>query len=66
MRNELVADTRKTVLVVEDDEDIAESIRYNLEREGAYRVSVARTGEEGLRLAMEKGRGEEPIIARGA
>jgi two-component system alkaline phosphatase synthesis response regulator PhoP len=37
------------VLIVEDDEDIASSIRYNLEREGAFDVRLARTGEDALR-----------------
>src|SRR5437868_2689909 len=35
----------RPILVVEDDEDIAESIRYTLEREG-YRVRIASTGEQ--------------------
>ncbi len=38
---------RQTVLVVEDDPDIVELLRYNLEREG-YVVHVARDGEKGL------------------
>ena len=37
------------IVVVEDDEDIALSIRYNLEREGKFEVRVAGTGEEGLK-----------------
>jgi DNA-binding response OmpR family regulator len=41
--------TRRLVLIVEDDEDIANSIRYNLEREGVFEVRVANTGEEGLK-----------------
>ncbi len=45
-----VDDTRvRSVLIVEDDEDIANSIRYNLEREG-FRVRVATTGEDALEL----------------
>ncbi len=41
-------DARKlSVLIVEDDEDIADSIRYNLEREG-FRARVATTGEDAL------------------
>lgn len=39
---------RRRVLIVEDDEDIASSIRYNLEREGTYDVRTASTGEAGL------------------
>ena len=40
-----------TILVVEDDEDIADTIRYNLEREG-YSVRTAPTGETGLDLIL--------------
>ncbi|HKV41803.1 MAG TPA: response regulator transcription factor [Blastocatellia bacterium] len=42
-----------TVVIVEDDEDIADSIRYNLEREG-FRARVASTGESALDLILEK------------
>jgi DNA-binding response OmpR family regulator len=38
---------KPTLLVVEDDPDIVELLRYNLEREG-YRVLVAADGERGL------------------
>jgi DNA-binding response OmpR family regulator len=38
---------KETLLVVEDDPDIVELLRYNLEREG-YRVLVATDGERGL------------------
>ena len=44
---------RKSVLVVEDEEDIQELIRYNLEREG-YRVLSAATGEDGLATARKE------------
>ena len=40
------------VLIVEDDEDIAELLEYNLQRQG-FRPSCAGTGEEGLREARE-------------
>ena len=40
----------KHVLVVEDEKDIRELLRFNLAREG-YRVTTAATGEEALRLA---------------
>jgi DNA-binding response OmpR family regulator len=40
-------DTRRRVLLVEDDSDIAEAITYQLEKVGLH-VRVARTGEEGL------------------
>lgn len=40
------------VLVVEDEEPIAQLLKYNLEKEG-YRVTVAADGEEALLLADE-------------
>ncbi len=39
------------ILVIEDDPDIGESIRYNLEREGAYSARVAESAEAALREA---------------
>ncbi len=42
------------ILIIEDDPDIAESIRYNLEREGTFQANVALTGEEGLNIALGK------------
>jgi two-component system alkaline phosphatase synthesis response regulator PhoP len=42
----------RSIVIVEDDEDIADSIRYNLEREG-FRVRVAATGEEALNLIFD-------------
>ena len=44
---------KKSVLLVEDEEDICELIRYNLDREG-YRVLCAETGEEGLKMARRE------------
>jgi DNA-binding response OmpR family regulator len=41
----------KRILVVEDEADIALSLRYNLEREGGYAVTVAADGERALREA---------------
>jgi len=41
------------IVIVEDDEDIAESICYNLEREG-YRLRVARSGEDALALILDR------------
>jgi len=41
------------VLIVEDEPDIAEGIRYNLEREG-LRAVVAATGEKGLAAALDR------------
>ena len=43
-------DTRRRVLLIEDDRDIAEAIGYQLEKAGLA-VRVARTGEEGLEAA---------------
>jgi len=40
-------DTRRRVLLIEDDQDIAEAIGYQLEKVGLH-VRQARTGEEGL------------------
>jgi DNA-binding response OmpR family regulator len=42
----------RPVLIVEDEPDIAEGLRYNLEREG-LRAVVAGTGEEGLAAALD-------------
>jgi DNA-binding response OmpR family regulator len=42
----------KAALIIEDDPDIAESVRYNLESEG-FSPIVATTGEQGLRLALD-------------
>src|SRR5688572_19970938 len=44
----------KRVLIVEDDEDIANSIRYNLERESGFDVRVAPTGEDGLKEILRE------------
>src|SRR2546423_11730843 len=43
---------RKTILVIEDDPDIAETVRYNLAAEG-FATRVALTGEEGLSFALD-------------
>ncbi|HKP37083.1 MAG TPA: response regulator transcription factor [Pyrinomonadaceae bacterium] len=42
----------KRALIIEDDADIAETVRYNLESEG-FSTKVALTGEEGLALALD-------------
>jgi len=47
------ADTRRRVVVIEDDHDIAEAIVYQLEKVGMH-ARIARTGEEGLE-AVRKG-----------
>lgn len=44
---------KETILVVDDEEDILELLRYNLAREG-HRVELAVTGEQALKkLALE-------------
>jgi DNA-binding response OmpR family regulator len=42
------------ILIIEDDSDIAESIRYNLEREGVFTAQIALSGEDGLNIALGK------------
>ncbi len=44
--------SNETILVVDDEEDILELLRYTFAREG-YRVHCADTGEKALRLAAE-------------
>ncbi|MEM9881794.1 MAG: response regulator transcription factor [Planctomycetota bacterium] len=41
-----------TILLVEDERDLLELLRYNLEREG-YAVATAETGEDGLKLVRQ-------------
>ena len=43
----------RPVLIVEDEPDIAEGLRYNLEREGLP-VVLAATGEKGLEMALDR------------
>jgi two-component system, OmpR family, alkaline phosphatase synthesis response regulator PhoP len=42
----------QNILIIEDDPDIAESLHYNLKREG-FRPVIAESGEKGLRLALD-------------
>ena len=42
------------IVVIEDEPDILEAIRYNLEREG-FRVVVATSGDEGLKTVVREG-----------
>src|SRR5215831_14251110 len=42
----------RSALIIEDDADIAESVRYNLESAG-FRTAVAITGESGLSMALD-------------
>ena len=44
---------QKNILVVDDEENILELVKYNLMREG-YEVTCAGTGEEGLAIAESK------------
>ena len=44
---------QQTILMIEDDADIAESLHYNLKREG-FRPVFAESGEKGLRLALDE------------
>ncbi len=41
------------ILIIEDEPDIAESLRYNFERAG-YKVLIAESGEKGLRLSLDE------------
>lgn len=44
---------KQTILIIEDDADIAESLEYNFKREG-FRTVIAESGEKGLRLALDE------------
>jgi len=44
---------KETILVVEDEEDIRELLKYNLEKEG-YQVVGAGTGEDALRAVRDR------------
>jgi len=44
----------KRILIIEDDPDIALSLRLKLEREGGFEVATAHDGAEGLQLAIRK------------
>src|SRR5215210_2409606 len=48
----LISAFMRPVLIVEDDPDIAESLRYNLERDG-LEARIAETGEKGLAAALD-------------
>lgn len=52
---------QQNILIVEDDADIAESLNYNLKREG-FRPTIAESGEKGLRLALDEKNGPSLII----
>ena len=44
---------QQNILIVEDEADIAESLHYNLKREG-FRPTIAESGEKGLRIALDE------------
>jgi len=44
--------TKETILIVDDEEDILELVKYNLEKEG-YTTISALTGEDALKLATD-------------
>ena len=44
---------QKSILIVEDDETLQQTLAYNLEREG-YTVSVAADGQTGLKVARSQ------------
>ena len=44
----------KRILLIEDDADIALSLRYNLEKDGAFEVATFRDGEAGLKAALDR------------
>ena len=45
--------SNERILVVDDEEDILELVRYNLAKEG-YRVTSASTGEDALKKALSE------------
>jgi two-component system phosphate regulon response regulator PhoB len=53
--------TGETILVVDDEEDILELVRYNLEAEG-YEVVCAVTGEEALQTTANRGLNLDLVI----
>ena len=51
----LQVNNETTILLVEDEQDLLELLRYNLSREG-FQVETAATGEDGLKKAREMGK----------
>jgi two-component system, OmpR family, alkaline phosphatase synthesis response regulator PhoP len=49
------------ILIIEDEPDIAESLRYNFERDG-FKPQIAESGEKGLRLALNEAGAPSLII----
>ncbi len=44
---------KEKILIIDDESDIIELVRYNLEKEG-YRVIFAHNGEKALQLVKKK------------
>ena len=44
---------RERILVVDDEQDILELIRYNLSREG-YQLDTVTSGEEAIKIARDR------------
>ncbi len=54
-------DTISRVLIVEDEQHLADGLRFNLEAEG-YEVTVADTGERALELLAEQPNGFDVVV----
>ncbi|MGB7201620.1 MAG: response regulator transcription factor [Pyrinomonadaceae bacterium] len=52
---------QQSILIIEDDPDIAESVRYNLQREGLV-VNIAQSGEQGFKMATDPVRTPSLIV----
>jgi DNA-binding response OmpR family regulator len=52
---------KQTILIIEDDADIAESLEYNFKREG-FRTIIAESGEKGLLFASDEKNAPSLII----
>jgi two-component system alkaline phosphatase synthesis response regulator PhoP len=45
---------KRTILIIEDDAELAELLKYHLERSGDYRVDLALTGQAGLDVLRQR------------
>lgn len=52
---------QQSILIIEDDPDIAESVRYNLQREGLV-ANIAQSGEQGFKMATDPNRTPSLIV----
>jgi len=52
---------QQSILIIEDDPDIAESLSYNLRREGLT-VDIAQSGEQGFKMATDPNRTPSLIV----